>query len=101
MVDSMVFIGPQKNVCNELPEALQLFSSSAPRQADFFFVDTNKVDTYQTPDVDPEHNICSSSLGFRDVVFFFGENLEDLETKHVELSIRGMKSQCFRSHGYH
>lgn len=29
--------------------------------ADFFFVDTNKVDTYQTPDVDPEHNICSRS----------------------------------------
>ena len=29
--------------------------------ADFFFVDTNKVDTYQTPDVDPEHNICARS----------------------------------------
>lgn len=29
--------------------------------AEFFFVDTNKVDTYQTPDVDPEHNICSRS----------------------------------------
>ncbi|CAE7328834.1 Acp5 [Symbiodinium natans] len=29
--------------------------------AEFFFVDTNKVDTYANPDVDAEHNICSRS----------------------------------------
>lgn len=28
-------------------------------KADFFFVDTNKADTYANPDVDPDHNICS------------------------------------------
>lgn len=27
--------------------------------ADFFFVDTNVVDTFSSPDVDAEHNICS------------------------------------------
>lgn len=29
--------------------------------AEFFFVDTNKVDTYGNPDADPEHNICARS----------------------------------------
>lgn len=29
--------------------------------AEFFFVDTNKVDTYANPSVDEEHNICARS----------------------------------------
>ena len=36
-------------------------SKLGPLKAEFFFVDTNKVDTYANPDVDAEHNICSRS----------------------------------------
>ena len=38
-------------------ESLKMFMS----KAEFFFVDTNKVDTYGNPDADPEHNICARS----------------------------------------
>ena len=40
-----------------LPGLLKMFMS----KAEFFFVDTNKVDTYGNPDADPEHNICARS----------------------------------------